>query len=103
MLLLLSVPAGKLADAESMLALKDLANRLGSGNIWHEGGFPEMSGAHSAIYECRVEWGLENPTSHCAVGRGRRGGDVWCATQHTLQWNADSVCVLTVAQGGGLF
>lgn len=39
-----SVPAGKLADAESMLALKDLANRLGSGNIWHEGGFPEMSG-----------------------------------------------------------
>jgi hypothetical protein len=35
---------GKLADAESMVALKDLANRLGSGNIWHEGGFPEMSG-----------------------------------------------------------
>lgn len=34
--------AGKLADAESMLALKDLANRLGSGNIWHEGGFPDM-------------------------------------------------------------
>jgi hypothetical protein len=36
---------GKLADAESMVALKDLANRLGSGNTWHEGGFPEMSGA----------------------------------------------------------
>jgi hypothetical protein len=28
-----------------MVALKDLANRLGSGNTWHEGGFPEMSGA----------------------------------------------------------
>jgi hypothetical protein len=27
---------------------------------------------------------------------------VWCATQHTLQWNADSVCVLTVAQGAVL-
>jgi hypothetical protein len=40
---------GKLADAESMLALKDLANRLGSGNIWHEGGFPEMSGAYSRV------------------------------------------------------
>lgn len=26
-----------------MIALKDLANRLGSGNIWHEGGFPDMS------------------------------------------------------------
>jgi len=35
--------AGKLADAESMLALKDLLNRLGSGNLWHEGGFPDMS------------------------------------------------------------
>lgn len=38
--------AGKLSDAESMVALKDLANRLGSGNMWHEGGFPEMSGGH---------------------------------------------------------
>ena len=26
-----------------MLALKDLLNRLGSGNLWHEGGFPDMS------------------------------------------------------------
>ena len=35
-----------------MLALKDLANRLGSGNIWHEGGFPEMSGEGRGC-ECR--------------------------------------------------
>jgi NADH dehydrogenase (ubiquinone) Fe-S protein 1 len=35
--------AGKLADAESMVAMKDLMNRLGSGNTWHEGGFPDMS------------------------------------------------------------
>jgi hypothetical protein len=28
--------AGKLADAESMLALKDLMNRLGCGNLMHE-------------------------------------------------------------------
>eukprot|EP00887_Chlorella_sp_A99_P004651 scaffold4.g4651.t1 len=34
--------AGKLADAESMVALKDLLNRLGSGNIKSEGGFPDL-------------------------------------------------------------
>lgn len=42
--------AGKLADAESMLALKDLAHRLGSGNIWHEGGFPDMSADVRSTY-----------------------------------------------------
>jgi len=41
--------AGKLADAESMVALKDLANRLGSGNIWHEGGFPDMSAGEGGL------------------------------------------------------
>jgi hypothetical protein len=51
-------PAGKLADAESMVALKDLANRLGSGNIWHDGGFPELSG-------------------ECKRGRGFSGFGVW--------------------------
>ena len=30
--------AGKLADVESMVALKDLLNRLGSGNMVHEDG-----------------------------------------------------------------
>lgn len=29
--------AGKLSDAESMMALKDLLNRLGSNNVWCEG------------------------------------------------------------------
>lgn len=42
--------AGKLADAESLIALKDLANRLGSGNIWHEGGFPELSADVRSTY-----------------------------------------------------
>lgn len=42
--------AGKLADAESMIALKDLANRLGSGNLWHEGGFPDMSADVRSTY-----------------------------------------------------
>lgn len=34
--------AGKLADAESMVALKDLFNRLGSGDLRSEGGFPDF-------------------------------------------------------------
>lgn len=34
--------AGKLADAESMIALKDLVNRLGSGDLRSEGGFPDL-------------------------------------------------------------
>lgn len=34
--------AGKLADAESMMALKDLMHRLGSGNLRHEAGFDDM-------------------------------------------------------------
>ncbi|GBF88631.1 NADH:ubiquinone oxidoreductase 76 kDa subunit [Raphidocelis subcapitata] len=42
--------AGKLADAESMLALKDLFNRLGSGNVWHEGGFPDLPADLRASY-----------------------------------------------------
>lgn len=42
--------AGKLADAESMIALKDLANRLGSGSTWHEGGFPELDADVRSTY-----------------------------------------------------
>jgi NADH dehydrogenase (ubiquinone) Fe-S protein 1 len=34
--------AGKLADAESMVALKDLFNRLGAGDLRSEGGFPDF-------------------------------------------------------------
>ncbi|XP_022948434.1 NADH dehydrogenase [ubiquinone] iron-sulfur protein 1, mitochondrial-like [Cucurbita moschata] len=33
--------AGKLSDAESMIALKDLLNRLGSNNVWCEGNGPQ--------------------------------------------------------------
>lgn len=33
---MLQAIAGKLADAESMIALKDLVNALGSGNTVHE-------------------------------------------------------------------
>ncbi|EIE20556.1 NADH:ubiquinone oxidoreductase 76 kDa subunit, partial [Coccomyxa subellipsoidea C-169] len=36
----MSFIAGKLADAESLIALKDLANRLGSGNLKVEAGAP---------------------------------------------------------------
>nr|7ARC_G Chain G, kDa [Polytomella sp. Pringsheim 198.80]7ARD_G Chain G, kDa [Polytomella sp. Pringsheim 198.80] len=35
--------AGKLADAESMIALKDLFNKLGSGNLIHEDGSATLS------------------------------------------------------------
>jgi hypothetical protein len=66
-------PAGKLADAESMVALKDLANRLGSGNIWHEGGFPELSG------ECV----------------GVSAGSSWVQAESVFWWSV-SVCL-----GGG--
>ncbi|KAK9824361.1 hypothetical protein WJX72_009711 [[Myrmecia] bisecta] len=34
--------AGKLSDAEAMIALKDLMNRLGSGNLQHEAGFSDL-------------------------------------------------------------
>lgn len=33
---------GKLADAESMVALKDLMNRLGSGDLMHESGYADI-------------------------------------------------------------
>lgn len=32
--------AGKLSDAESMMALKDFLNRMGSNNVWCEGNGP---------------------------------------------------------------
>eukprot|EP00891_Asterochloris_glomerata_P004426 jgi/Astpho2/4426/Aster-00042 len=34
--------AGKLTDAETLISAKDLLNRLGSGNMHMEGGFPDM-------------------------------------------------------------
>ena len=42
--------AGKLADAESMVALKDFMNRLGSGDLRHEGGFSDMDADLRATY-----------------------------------------------------
>lgn len=33
--------AGKLSDAESMMALKDFLNRMGSNNVWCEGNGPQ--------------------------------------------------------------
>lgn len=46
----LKVIAGKLADAESLVAAKDLFNRLGCGSLWHEGGFPELPSDLRASY-----------------------------------------------------
>lgn len=42
--------AGKLADAESMMALKDMMNRLGCGNLKHEGGFADMDADLRSTY-----------------------------------------------------
>lgn len=68
--------AGKLADAESMVALKDLANRLGSGNTWHEGGFPEMSG------EQHQQW-------QQATAPGRQDSAQWPGlVGSALQWGS---------------
>lgn len=38
----ISFIAGKLADAETLIAAKDLANRLGCGNLKVESGFPDL-------------------------------------------------------------
>eukprot|EP00803_Ostreobium_quekettii_P011543 evm.model.scf_418.1 EVM.evm.TU.scf_418.1 scf_418:2929-11411(-) len=42
--------AGKLVDAESMVALKDLMNRLGCGNLVHEAGFHDMDSGARSVY-----------------------------------------------------
>eukprot|EP00884_Botryococcus_braunii_P000409 jgi/Botrbrau1/10369/Bobra.146_2s0008.1 len=42
--------AGKLADAESLIALKDLLNRLGSGNIQTDAGFPDLDADVRSTY-----------------------------------------------------
>ncbi|KAF8071212.1 NADH dehydrogenase [ubiquinone] iron-sulfur protein 1 [Scenedesmus sp. PABB004] len=74
--------AGKLADAESMVALKDLANRLGSGATWHEGGFPELCADVRSTYVANTTIaGLEaadvilligtNPRVECPVYNAR--------------------------------
>lgn len=42
--------AGKLADAESMIAVKDLLNRLGSGNLVHEDGAADLNADIRSTY-----------------------------------------------------
>ncbi|KAI8470294.1 MAG: NADH:ubiquinone oxidoreductase 76 kDa subunit [Monoraphidium minutum] len=65
--------AGKLADAESMVALKDLWNRLGSGNLWHEGGFADMSADLRATYVANTTVaGLEQADVVLLVGTNPR-------------------------------
>ncbi|KIZ05603.1 NADH dehydrogenase (ubiquinone) Fe-Sprotein 1 [Monoraphidium neglectum] len=65
--------AGKLADAESMVALKDLFNRLGSGNLWHEGGFADLSADLRATYVANTTVaGLEQADVVLLVGTNPR-------------------------------
>eukprot|EP00879_Flechtneria_rotunda_P019257 GHRR01020224.1.p1 GENE.GHRR01020224.1~~GHRR01020224.1.p1 ORF type:complete len:491 (+),score=161.24 GHRR01020224.1:176-1648(+) len=65
--------AGKLADAESMIALKDLANRLGSGNTWHEGGFPDMPADIRSTYVANTTvMGLEQADVILLIGTNPR-------------------------------
>lgn len=42
--------AGKLTDAEAMVALKDLMNRLGCGDLRHEGGFADLDADARSTY-----------------------------------------------------
>lgn len=96
--------AGKLAEAESMIALKDMMNKLGSGNLMHEGGFPDMSAdvrstylantgvmgleqsdvvlligtnprVESPVYNARIRKAWLDGTQVCAAGRNRL---CWC-------------------------
>ena len=74
--------AGKLADAETMVAAKDLFNRLGSGSLWHEGGFADLPADLRASYVANTTVrGLEaadvvlligtNPRAECPVYNAR--------------------------------
>jgi NADH dehydrogenase (ubiquinone) Fe-S protein 1 len=65
--------AGKLADAESMVAVKDLFNRLGSGNLWHEGGFPDLPADLRAGYVANTTVaGLEGADVVLLIGTNPR-------------------------------
>jgi hypothetical protein len=67
------VIAGKLADAESMVAAKDLFNRLGSGSLWHEGGFADLSADLRASYVANTTVaGLEGTDVVLLVGTNPR-------------------------------
>ncbi len=61
--------AGKLADAESMVALMDLLRGLGAGDLAHEGGFADMPADVRSTYTANTTvQGLEQVRT-----RGERG------------------------------
>jgi NADH dehydrogenase (ubiquinone) Fe-S protein 1 len=61
--------AGKLSDAESMMALKDFLNKMGSNNVWCEGNGPSPNAdlRSGYIMNCGIS-GLENADVFLLVG-----------------------------------
>ncbi|EFJ45606.1 NADH:ubiquinone oxidoreductase 76 kDa subunit [Volvox carteri f. nagariensis] len=65
--------AGKLADAESMVALMDLMRRLGVGNLVHEGGFADMPSDVRSTYTANTTVaGIEQADMILLVGTNPR-------------------------------
>ena len=65
--------AGKLADAESMMALKDLFNRLGSGNLLVEAGFPDLDADVRSNYVANTSvMGIEEADAVLLIGSNPR-------------------------------
>ncbi|KAL2521893.1 NADH dehydrogenase [ubiquinone] iron-sulfur protein 1 [Forsythia ovata] len=61
--------AGKLSDAESMMALKDFLNKMGSNNIWCEGNGPNPNADFRSGYIMNTTiGGLENADVFLLVG-----------------------------------
>jgi len=56
-----------------MVAAKDLFNRLGSGNLWHEGGFPDLPSDLRASYVANTTIrGLEQADVVLLIGTNPR-------------------------------
>ncbi len=65
--------AGKLTDAETMMATKDLLNKLGSGNMLHEGGFADMpSDVRSSYVANTTVLGLDRADVVLLIGTNPR-------------------------------
>lgn len=65
--------SGKLADAESMVALKDLMNRLGSGDLRHESGYDDMDADLRGSYIFNSSLGgVDNADAILLVGTNPR-------------------------------
>lgn len=61
--------AGKLSDAESMIALKDFLNKMGSNNIWCEGNGPQPNADLRSGYIMNTSIsGLEKADAFLLVG-----------------------------------